>query len=98
MAVKVISLREVLSAKEIAAVKKCFPGKEVNFVVNHPKDYIEHAEMCRMEPKPIVVLKDRPIPSLAMEEGVTHVVIMPDGQVMELLPLEPKFKPFVPRE
>lgn len=98
---KVFLLRSELSPEEEAMIRKNFPGKEIEFRVVQSRDYLEHAKTCEelnhKEGDFVVLPKDRPIPSLAMEQGIPHVIITQNG-LMELLPLEPKFKPFEPRD
>ena len=86
-----------LDPKEIAELEKTFSGKEFEFHSSYPHDYRDHAENCRkLNPDVVILPKDRPIPSLAMEEGFIHVAFTELG-ILELEPLTPKFKPFVPR-
>ena len=97
---KIFVLRKALSPEEEVMIRSKLPGKEIEFQVVHSQDYLEHAETCRVlnpeEGDFVILPKDRPIPSLAIEQGVPHVALTKDG-LMELLPLKPEFKPFVPR-
>ena len=88
---------ESLDPQEIAQLQEKFPGKEFEYRSSHPRDYRDHAETCRqLKPDLVILPKDRPIPSVAMEEGFVHVAFTPKG-VQQLLPLRPEFKPFEPQ-
>lgn len=90
----VLVLRREPDLNEIAAIQRKFPGKQLVFKTINPADYKEHAAICEeMKPDVVLLPKDRPIPSLAMEKGFPHVALF-NGDVMELLPLMPQFKPF----
>src|SRR5438105_1246839 len=94
----VLVLRRQLDEAEAKALHEAYPGKELEFRTIHPQDYREHDAICQeLNPAVVLLPKDRPIPSLAMEWGVPHVALLPNGQLSELLPLIPQFKPFVPR-
>lgn len=95
---KILLVRgKALTSEEFAIIQAAFPGEKLDLVPTSPLDYLDHAENCRIEKPDVVVLpKDRPVPSLAMQEGFAHVVITPDG-LKELLPLVPEFKPFKPK-
>lgn len=85
-----------LTIPERAALTAAFPGHEVEFVTTNPRDYEEHAADCeRLKPHVVLLPRERPIPSLAMERGVAHVTVGPDGYLVKLLPLVPQFQPFV---
>jgi len=86
-----------LTPEERVGVFAAFRGKQVVFRRTDPKDYLEHAEQC-LELKPAVVLlpRDRPLVSSAMEDGFPHVTVIPGRGLVELLPLFPQFKDFVP--
>ncbi len=86
---------EELESSQLDALKACLPGKEVEFVRTDPQDYREHDERCReLNAVAVILPLERPIPSLAMERGVPHLVFLPDGQVGKLKPLVPEFEPF----
>lgn len=75
-----------------------FPGDEIVFRRTDPRDYKEHAAQCdELKPAFVLLPLERPIPSVAMEKGFQHVVIDPQGDLIELEPLAPKFKPFIPK-
>jgi len=95
--VLILVLRREVSQEERTAFEKKFPGRSLRFECVNSRDHLEHAAICT-ERNPVAVLlpKDRPIPSTAMEHGFAHVTIAPDGEVLELLPLIPHFKPFQP--
>ena len=98
--VLVLVLRRELDPQEVVALQEKFPGKELELLTIHPEDFRQHAAICEgyKDLKPIVFLpRERPIPSLAMERGVPHVALLPNGQLSELLPLVPQFKPFEPK-
>ncbi len=95
--VTIIVLRKEISDKDKETLQRLFPGKHLDFLVTNPSNYMDHDRQCRELNADLVVLPERPIPSLAMERGVSHVTITPEGQVLELLPLKPEFKPFVPK-
>jgi hypothetical protein len=96
--VLVLVLRRELDEVEVTALRQKYPGKELEFKTIHPSDYREHATICeQMKPDVVLLPKDRPIPSLAMERGVPHVALLPNGELSELLPFVPQFKPFVPK-
>ena len=100
--VDVVLLRrdpEDLTSEEFAIIRGSFPGRELRFSRRDPRDYREHDRQCQeFMYNPVVILPfERPIPSLAMEHGVPHVVVTPQG-LMELLPLVPQFRPFQARE
>ena len=98
--VVVILLRrdsDSLAPEEISAIRAKFPGRTVMFRRTDPQDYQEHAIDCqRLNPGAVILPRERPIPSLAMELGYAHVAFV-DGEYRELLPLVPQFKGFVPR-
>lgn len=86
-----------LTPEEIALIREKFPGREIDFRRTDPRDYREHAAQCdELKPEMVLLPLERPIPSLAMEKGFQHVAITPNG-LMELLPLEPKFRLFEPK-
>ncbi len=94
---RIILLRrnpDSLTPEEIAMLKATFPGRELSFFRTDPQDYKEHLLNCEaIQPEVVILPLERPIPSLAMEQGYAHVVITPNG-LSELLPLQPQFKPF----
>ncbi len=86
---------EDLSAEERASLETLY-SEEVQYLRIDSADYKEHDEICqRLKPATVILPLDRPIPSLAMEHGHRHIALTPDGP-LELLPLVPQFKPFVP--
>ena len=86
------------STKDVETIQKSFPGKKLNFRSIRPRDYREHAEICkRLKPAVVILSLDRPIPSLAMEHGVPHVKVTPNG-LSRLVVLKPKFEPFEPSQ
>jgi hypothetical protein len=88
---------DTLSTSERSAIEQAFTGKQVRFQRTDPRDYKEHAEQCReLQPAAVVLPLERPIPSVAMEEGFQHIVVTPAG-LQELLPLKAEFKPFEPK-
>ncbi|TSC73101.1 MAG: hypothetical protein G01um101438_124 [Parcubacteria group bacterium Gr01-1014_38] len=88
---------ESLSDKEKQTLQEAFPGREIEYTRTDPRDYKEHAAQCEeFKPAAVLLPLERPIPSLAMEKGVPHVAITPNG-LMELQPLVPSFKAFIPR-
>ncbi|TSC55631.1 MAG: hypothetical protein G01um101418_786 [Parcubacteria group bacterium Gr01-1014_18] len=87
-----------LEPNEIKQLQEKFQGRKLEFKSSFPKDFMEHAETCRkIKPDVVILPKDRPIPAVAMEEGFAHVVLTKD-EVKELLPLQPQFKPFIPKK
>lgn len=94
--VSVIVLRRELPEEKIGALRKLYPGKELDIQLTNPADFQEHDNDCTKLNADVVVLPERPIPATAMERGIPHVAITEDGQVWELLPLKPEFKPFAP--
>jgi len=86
---------EDLNAGQDAAIRDLFLGCQVTFERIDPVDYLEHAAICRkLKPDMVLLPREQPVPSLAMEEGFTHCVVSPDGTVMRLLPITPQFVPF----
>jgi hypothetical protein len=76
-----------------------FPGCELEFRRLDSRDYVEHAQTCRDTTFAAVLLPlERPIPSVAMEEGTPHVALIPGMMLKELLPLEPRFRDFEPSD
>lgn len=87
-----------LSTVERQAIVTAFPHKEVIFRRMDPRDCYEHARLCEQLGSTHVILpRERPIPSVAMEQGVHHLTVFSDGRVMELKPFVPTFKPFEPK-
>jgi hypothetical protein len=83
---------EDLSELETSALKAQF-GPDVNFVRTDPTDYKEHLEDCQnIRPAAVLLPKEKPIPSDAMEAGFPHIVVFPDGKLAQLEPLIPSFK------
>jgi hypothetical protein len=97
--VLVIVLRrdpEEISGQERLALEKKFPGRQLLFCRTDPRDYREHAAQCEeLKPQAVVLPLERPIPSLAMERGIPHVVFV-GGECKRLLPLEAQFAEFNP--
>ena len=59
-------------------------------------DYLDHNRICQeLHPVAVILPKEKPIPSLAMENGYRHITFSAQGPI-ELLPLRPEFKPFIP--
>ncbi len=85
-----------LERLEVAELQRCFPkGSAFEWQRSDPKDYREHAEDCRrLKPAAVILPMERPIPSVAMEEGFAHVAFLPNGTVGKLEPLAPKFTNF----
>jgi len=84
-----------LTTEERIAFERAFPGRSVEYRRVDSRDYLEHANLCgRLRPAVVLLPRDRPIPSLAMERGFPHVTITSDGKLIELQPLEPQFKPY----
>ena len=84
---------ETLSDDEEATLRQAF-GENVKLERIDPVDYLQHAAICReRQPDAVLLPLERPIPSLAMEEGFRHVVCGPSGQVMQLEPMQVKFSP-----
>ena len=100
--IKVLILRRAeseLTVGERAALTAAFPDQKFEFVTTNPRDYEEHAVDCaRLEPRVVLLPRERPLPSLAMEHGFVHVTVGPDGYLHKLLPLIPKFEHFVSEE
>jgi hypothetical protein len=89
---------EELTTEEREALVAAFPGKEVIFRRTDPRDFMEHAKECReLKPAAVILPRERPIPSLAMEEGFAHVTYLPNQGLVELEPLVPAFKSFAAR-
>lgn len=87
-----------LTPEEREAILAAFQGKKIVFKRTDPKDFLEHAEQCRqLKPTAVVLPRERPIPAVAMEEGFQHITVLPNQGVVELEPLTPKFKPFLPQ-
>lgn len=84
-----------LTAEEKTAIQECYPdGVEYRRI--DPANYLEHDEICKtFHPVAVLLPRERPIPSLAMEHGYRHITYTPQG-LLELLPLQPKFEPFRP--
>ena len=75
-----------------------FTGKKVIFRRTDPIDFQQHAEQCRqLKPAAVILPRERPIPALAMEEGFQHITVFAGRGVVELEPLVPQFKEFVPK-
>jgi len=95
---KVFVLRRALPASQEERIRNAFPGKEIEFRMIHSLDYLDHDRICEelnLQDGDFVVLPEKPIPSKAMERGVPHVAITPDG-LMELVSIKPEFRPFNP--
>lgn len=89
--------KEDLDPKEVRAVEETFSGRDIIWKRMDSRDYLKHDQLCAEIGTRLVLLpKDRPIPSKAMERGVAHVIVSPDGKLMELLPLRPEFKQYEP--
>jgi len=101
ISITVILLRrdpQNLTREEKTAIENSFPGEKIQYLRTDPRDYLEHDAQCARFNRPVVMLPlERPIPSLAMEHGVPHIAIV-NGQLMELKPLVPEFRPFQPDE
>ena len=69
--------------------------EEISFVRSDARDFQEHDEHCEVI-RPVVVLlpRERPIPSLAMEHGHRHITFGPDGKLYELKAINPVLEPF----
>ena len=75
------------------AIRARFPSTEIEFQYIHPWDHLEHAALCaELGSEDLVILPERPLVSLAMENGVRHVAITPNG-LMELVSVKPELKP-----
>lgn len=86
-----------LTMGEIATVRAKFPDREVVFRRTDPRDFKEHAAQCEeFQPTAVLLPRERPIPSLAMEKGFQHIAFTPNG-LMELESINPTFRPFVPK-
>ena len=87
------------SPEELERLCETFPDQEIHISRVDPVDYIEHAQLCdELEPAVVFLPRERPIPSLAMEHGFSHVTFGPDGSLVELQPMNPSFKPFTLRQ
>lgn len=87
-----------LTPEEKSAIIAAFPGKDVVFHRTDPRDFEEHAAHCRqLSPVAVVLPRECPIPAVAMEEGFQHITVLPGRGVVELEPLVPSFKMFVPK-
>jgi hypothetical protein len=88
-------LRRQVSDAEKQELEKHFPGCELEFHRLDSCDYHEHAKNCReLKPDLVLLPLERPIPSVAMEEGFRHVALIPGQGLKELKPLHPDFKDF----
>jgi AmiR/NasT family two-component response regulator len=88
--------QEDLTPAETAAIEEKFPDCEIVYVRADPKDCVQHKEWCDEHKPDVVVLpKERPIPSMAMEAGFKHIVLTPVG-AKQLEPLVPTFCEFIP--
>ena len=86
-----------MSPEEHEAYAYAFSGREVVFVRMDSQDCYDHDRACQALGAEVVVLpKDRPIPSIAMDRGIQHITFVPGQGIVELEPLRPTFKPFVP--
>lgn len=84
-----------LSAEEKSAIEKAL-GTIPKFVRTDPADYLEHDQQCQeLNPAIVLLPKEKPLPSAAMERGVPHVIVTPEG-LQVLTPLKPVFLPFTP--
>ena len=81
---------------QMAQLRACFrPGQEFRFQRIDPVDFKEHAKICaELKPAAVILPLERPIPSLAMEQGIAHIAFLPDGTVGKLKPLTPEFELF----
>ncbi len=88
--------KDDLLPHEVAAVENAFPGRNICWVRIDSCDHIEHDNNCAKINTYLVVLpKDKPIPSTAMERGVVHVDLS-TGKIRKLNPLKPEFEDYVP--
>lgn len=88
---------ETLTQSERSLFQAVFPGDAIEYIRTDPSDYIDHATKCaELKPDAVLLPMERPIPSKAMEEGVPHVALSPNG-LLELKPLVPSFQKFVPK-
>ena len=87
-----------LDPAEREGILAAFPDHEIEFRRTDPRDFREHFAQCeQLKPAAVILPRERPIPSLAMEHGYRHIAFIPcEGQVRELEPMNPSFKPFIP--
>ncbi len=85
-----------LDSEELRVITAAFDNQPLEFVRRDPADYIIHDQECQAT-KPVVVIlpKDRPIPTLAMEHGFVHCAVI-NGKLMRLVKLEPVWEEYVP--
>ena len=87
---------EELTANEKKSIEEKFP-EGVEYQRVDPADFLEHDRLCReLNPVAVLLPRERPIPTLAIEHGFSHVIVDPEGVVMELQPLYPQFIKFKP--
>lgn len=86
---------ERLPPDQLELFKAALGGSEASFVRTDPTDADKHREDCAdLNAKVVILPKTTPIPELAMQDGVRHVILTDKGP-MELVRIETEFKPFV---
>lgn len=97
MAKRVLILRRHLTdlnPTEKELLLNALGGEELECITSHPNDHLQHVERCRsLQPAVVLLPLDTPIPSTAMKEGFRHVAVV-DGQLKELIRLDPIWKNF----
>jgi hypothetical protein len=92
----VIVMRRELTSEERAALQKLHPNEPIEAHHAEPHSAAEHLAECQRLSAQIVFLPhEQPIPTLAMQAGVKHLLLR-DGQLLELVRVVPEFKPYVP--
>lgn len=90
----VIVMRRDLTEQELAALKQHYPKEAIQVHRTAPQSADEHLADCRRLQARIVFLPhEQPIPVPAMKQGVKHLLLK-EGRLCELQPLEPTFTPF----
>ena len=89
--------QQSLTFEELRVLEESFPDCDLNFQRSDARDYLEHEKICE-EFKPDLVLlpREKPIPSTAMQKGFRHVTFTPDGKLLELKAINPVLVPFQP--
>lgn len=86
-----------LEPAEKVGVQQKFSGRKVRFVRIDPRDCFECREICRdLKPTAVILPKDRPIPALAMEDGVPFIEVT-TGTPRQLMPMKVEFCEFDPK-
>lgn len=94
--VVVALLRCELSDTTVKLFQQQYAGKQIEFIPIQPTNAEETDQIIEKWHADVTLLTPEPLPALALKRGKRFVFVGPDGQLHELLGMNPITRPFTP--